>query len=247
MIKKLQTGGTADQYQKAKKWTTDYVNSPKYKERLTKQVNTEKMLDGGAELASPSSIIKKRSEVLNYVKPEYVKGDIANTKGLLGDYSSADSILRIRTDLGDATPTLVHELSHATLNGDAPFSTKFNDSYVNKLMVQPGGSKFTNRWDPYLQKPTEIKGRLDSLRYQMKSKGIYDAGTQDFSSEHLQKMRADKDIVNSEDYKSLESQLPQGRKDYGMSWLMNNIAKNKQTSTLATYAKDGGVLRKYIK
>jgi len=222
LFKKLQQGGFIE----AKNWTTNYLKSPKYKERQLKMNNTEVALTGTTQ-PSVDSMVQTRLNNINLVKPTYVKNDISGNSNVKGELDTMDNLLRIRTDLGETGSISVHELSHASTRGEQPYSQAFNYKYPSNTMIKPGGSAMTNRYDPYIQSPTEVKARLDSIRFQMSKKGLYDAGTQDFTNDSLQKLQNDKQIINSDDYKSLEGQLPYDRKGESLKWLMNNIAKNK--------------------
>jgi hypothetical protein len=234
--RKYQEGGFIE----AKNWTSSYLKSPMFKERQMKMNNTELKLTGTPQ-PSVDSIVNTRLNNINNIKPTYVTGSIGGNPNVKGELDTMDNLLRVRSDMGDTSTIAAHELSHATTRG-TPYSQSFNYNYPSKALIKPGGSTMTNRYDPYVQSPTEVKARLDSIRFQMNKKGLYDARTQEFDDAALKKLQNDKEITSSDDFKSLEGQLPFDRKGQSLKWLMNNIAQNKQ-QTEVQYAQQGGLIK----
>jgi hypothetical protein len=98
-------------------------------------------------------------------------------------------------------------------------------------------SPLSERGNEYIQRPTEIKARLDAIRYLAMKKGIYNPMTQDIDEKGLKKLMSDKDITSDINYKDILGQLKDEYKVNGLKWLLNNIAKNdnkdQQSGSLA--------------
>lgn len=255
LIPKKQAGGIATGFKGAKDWTQSYINSPMYKQRLMRMNNTEKLISGefpgGGKNNPVNQQIQQRGASVAGITPQVVPeipGDRPGEKTLAAyDTLGGGQTLRVRQDVAStpaATATMAHELSHGSLNGGQPYSQSFDYKYVSPMLVKPGGGKFTSTYSPYIQSPTEMKARLDSIRFQMQKKGIHDARTQEFTPEQLKRLQADKEITGSQDYKDLNSQLPGNRKNAGMMWLFNNIAQNKTANDGVVYAQQGTKLVK---
>lgn len=149
-------------------------------------------------------------------------GDVDLGNNVAGGYDSAYNDIRLRNDLVQQNPTVpVHELSHGQNDGKQPYSPEFDEKYLRKVFIPPTNSRFEGE----VQKPTEVKARLDAIRYLGSKKGIYDAGKSDFTPADYDKMIQDKEIKNDYNFKQILDQLPSDRKKTGFIWLMNNIAK----------------------
>lgn len=228
--------------QKQFQFLKDYTASPKYQERLTRMVNTEKMLQNtamperlAAEQMSRYKTNTPTSEVVAGIQqynqqalddlqqPGKIEvGDIDLGKNVAGGYDSAYKDVRLNEELVGQNPTVpVHEFSHASTGGQQPYSKKFEEEYVNKIFIKPTNSMFSGE----VQKPTEVKARLDAIRYLGAQKGLFDAGKESFTEKDWNKIINDKDIKNDFNFKQLMDQLPKDKKKVGFTWLMNNIAK----------------------
>lgn len=243
-IKTTKSGASLlPEIQKQFDFLQSYVNSPKYKERLGKMINTEKSLQ---QTATPQPFA---SEVLlpyktNVPTGQVVQGvtsnlnqnlaNLANNKievgnfnlgtNIAGGYDSAYKDIRLREDLLKQNPTVpVHELSHGALGGSQPYSPAYARQILSKIFIPPTNSKFEGE----VQKPTEVKARLDAVRYLGSKHGLIDPGKTDFTIEDFRKLKQNKDIRNDFNFKQLLDQLPKGKEESGMVWLMNNIAKTK--------------------
>lgn len=241
------------QIQKQFQYLKDYTASPKYQERLTKMVNTEKMLQSAvvperlaAEQMSQYKTNTPTSQVVSGIQqsnqqaldalqqPGKIEvGDIDLGKNVAGGYDSAYDDVRLNEALVTQNPTVpVHEFSHASTGGQQPYSSKFQQEYLNKVFIPPTNSKFEGE----VQKPTEVKARLDAIRFLGAEKGLFDAGKTDFTEADWKKLLNDKDIQKDFNFKQIYDQLPEGRKKTGFMWLMNNIAMvdgPSQTENLA--------------
>lgn len=225
----------------------EYTASPKYQERLTKMANTEKVLQpsvvpepvnaevfAGAKTNTPTvtmvgNVVAENQRNLNALEqPGKIQViDESLGRNVAGGYDSSYRDVRLNEELTRANPTVpVHEFSHAANNGRQPYSTAFDQKYLDKVFIPPTNSMFSGE----VQKPTEVKARLDAIRFLGKEKGIYDAGKSDFTIKDLDKMLQDKDIREDYNFKQIMDQLPAGRKKVGLLWLMNNIAKNDEKS-----------------
>lgn len=221
-----------------------YLNSPKYTERLGKMINTEKKLDSSNPyttyfqpgsryrenlLSAPTKeVISNALKYSNYKLTDLLKkGKINLTdkdlgKDVGGTYWSATNQVDINRNLAKNNRSVPsHEFSHATLSGSDPYSSAFKEKYVNPLMVSPTSSDYRVQ----VQEPTELKARLDAVRYLAYKKGLYDPGTQTFDQKALDKLKKDKEISNDFNFKQIMSQLNDKSKNTGFIWLMNNIAK----------------------
>lgn len=227
-------------------YINSYINSPKYTDRLVKQMNTERQLQNyGSGKFTNNELFKgipldanpatAAAGVVSRLNTNLQRG-VENTspedhylgRNIGGTYDSSLKDVRFNQTLLKQYPTVpVHEYSHAALDGAIPYSPKFKSEYVDKILKKES----TPGWEPEVQKPAELKARLDSLRFILKKSGIYDAGTETFTKEHLDKMRSDKTISEDFNFKQLNDQLDDKYKNNGMIWLFNNIAKNKNENS----------------
>jgi hypothetical protein len=128
---------------------------------------------------------------------------------------------------------LAHEYSHpGTSNYDIKGANRFNDYDQRNLRGRNQNLPYTPSHD---KKPTEVKADMDAYRYLLKKEGIYDAGTQDFTKEHLDKSR--KTFV--------KSRLNDGFSDENLIWLMNNIANTNKNNGNVNMAAYGGKLNSF--
>jgi hypothetical protein len=246
------------------KYMEEYLSSPMYLERLAKMAGTEKQLQDfnpynkrfSSEQFSHSKITdplknvaakqaKNTKDALNYIKNnvfigDYDFGNIVPGATIAGVYDSGVKDIRLRKDLFEENPTVgIHELSHATLQGQDPYTTDFHKKYLDPILLEPGSVG----WHPIVQVPTEIKARLDSVRYLAKKKGLYDAGKERFTEKHLRTLENDPEIKKDFNFKQLKDQLKPGTKSTGFIWMMNNIAKlQDEKSNYLPLAKDGKVI-----
>lgn len=228
--------------QKQFQFIKDYMASPKYQERLTKMVNTEKMLQNpaaperlAAEQMSAYQTNTPTPQVVQGIQQQNLQnladlqqpgkiqvGDINLGKNVAGGYDSSYDDVRFNEGLVQQNPSVpAHEFSHAATGGQQPYSKAFEDMYTKKIFISPRNSKFEGE----VQKPTEVKARLDAIRYLGSQKGLFDAGKSDFTDKDWQKILNNKEIKNDFNFKQIYDQLPEGRKKVGFIWLMNNIAK----------------------
>ncbi len=224
----------------------DYASSPKYKERLSKMVNAERNLQqplsaqpfvnevmSGSRTDAPtdvvvSDIMNNNGQRLNALSQGKISiSDTDLGRNTAGGYDSSYKDVRLNEDLTRANPTVpAHEFSHAINNGQQPYSPAFDEKYLKKIFIPPTNSRFEGE----VQKPTEVKARLDAIRYLGAKKGIFDAGKTDFTPQDFRKLMKDKEISNDYNFKQILDQLPKDRQEKGFVWLMNEIASNNQPS-----------------
>lgn len=233
--------------QKQFQFIKDYTASPKYQERLAKMVNTEKMLQNAA---APERLAAEQMSAYstNTPTPQVVQGiqqynqqaladlqqpgkiqvgDINLGRNVAGGYDSAHDDVRFNETLVAQNPTVpAHEFSHAATGGQQPYSKAFEDMYTKKIFIKPTNSRFEGE----VQKPTEVKARLDAIRFLGEKNKLFDAGKSDFTEKDWQKILNNKEIKNDFNFKQIYDQLPEGKKKVGFMWLMNNIAKLDEPS-----------------
>lgn len=216
----------------------NYVKSPKFKERLTKQFTAEansRSGYGGDIIPNKkadwikNSVNNGISNSLSYLKDIKDKkinigNFVLNKLGAGGEYTAYNKQINIPTGNLKVPSNLatipVHELSHASTDNEG-YPDIIKQDYVNKIL-----SPLNERGNEYIQRPTEVKARLDAIRYLAMKKGIYNPMTQDIDEKGLKKLMSDKDITSDINYKDILGQLKDEYKVNGLKWLLNNIAKN---------------------
>jgi|TARA_R110000823_G_scaffold313799_4_gene441841 hypothetical protein len=210
-----------------KTFLNDYINSPKYKERLE-----------SSGYDDTTTQIKKRSNNIknsNYVEQESKPGLLKQLQHKWDDtpYSNYGSKYddRLNTVIHDKAQTkelgieknsvLAHEYSHTSMD-NINKNTKnsrflLNDYDTNELNKRLKSYRGQTLHD---KKPTENKADLDALRYELNNQGIYNAGKSNFTKDHLKKSR------NS----FLKNRLLRNYSEKDLIWLMNNIAASKKNN-----------------
>lgn len=107
--------------------------------------------------------------------------------------------------------TPAHELSHATTKGNNDLEQKLQD-------VTEGRSNLY-----YYSDASEIKARLDTLRYELEKSGIYDPKKEDFNKSHLERAIKDKTLKDSSALRELLEHVDQHNGE-DLIWFMNNVA-----------------------
>lgn len=200
-----------------------YIKSPKYRKRLQEMGHED-----------PNAIITDR--LMNLYNMDY-KG--TNGPSMYDRKKNAVRLNSNQVNAYGADNVISHELSHglgSMMNGigkptlhlnqkeqRAIDSINVNSDYVIKYMAD-NNSRFekidkNKMHDSYA---SEFKADMDALRFKMKRDGIYDAGTQDFNQEFLNKARekySKDDIFNR--------LMGNVKEDKDLIYLMNVIAANK--------------------
>lgn len=245
---KAQDGGWLKKYEDGGKLTPkqfmqQYVQSPKYEQRLSSsgydvndeiparleniektrsynqygapgsQVQARFQQEGRPFTRGGSSFLPKSNAIIVDLKQ-------AEEKGISPDYISAH-------EFGHAETGVTGEYDDVTGIRKSRLNAYDNESIINRL-----GEKA----NPIFKKvPDEIKSDLSGLRYELYDKDIYDAGTEDFKLEDLQKL----------DNSYIKNRLLKNYSEEDLEWLMNNIASTDgKDKTLSTMAKNGGQLKK---
>lgn len=237
-----------------KEFTLNYINSPKYKERLTKQgyknieseilerakrVESTKMYNQSGVPSIPQQVYK---DIIG--EPYSTIGSIYNTESnnlIIDDLTDKQNLKYVDDELqGSKLPknsVIAHELGHAELNLGANENRLNNKDYQELLKRQKNykdlDRKIISRSEKDLShdmKPTENKADLNALRYELKKSNIYDAGKENFKKEHLKKL---KDSF-------IKRRLLKNYKEEDLIWLMNNIANQEQPNN--TYAQNGAII-----
>ena len=125
----------------------------------------------------------------------------------------------------------VHEFSHQSTDGNA-LLLKNTKKEISRLVNKDTGSYtfYTSFKDKesgiiysYLDDPTEVRARVDALRYLLNRYNIYNAGTEKFKEKHFKKLIRIKEIRNDSSVMEVFEQILKNKKS--LFWLMNNIAK----------------------
>jgi hypothetical protein len=237
--KRFQEGGQTDP---VKQWTLDYINSPKYKERLRgsgyEDVNGE--VKARAEDVKNTKISYSRPTALEALKsfrlPVYPSShfddDIVNL-----DYKS--DLKYIKKEYPELpNPTKNEILAHEIAHGETEYGgreNRMNDYDTRNLVGRSMKIPWVNSHD---KEADENKSDLNAFRYLLKQQGIYDAGKEDFTKEHLKKA---KDTFT-------KGRLKRNYSDKSLIWLMNHVAQTDTQNDNIQYAKDGGTIKpRFIK
>lgn len=221
--------------QSVKDWFQSYIASPKYKERLSAFYKyPEYMQKKREERAAALSITKEAGgDILQYdTDSNSVR---ASAAGLLNAKAAEDEVF-------------AHEYGHAVNSPDNPavaslspreeafiFDRNIRDPELKKdkkaeAMRLGMGLSYYLKSSPSLRdlKPSESHSDINAFRYLLNKRGIYDAGTQNFTPEILQKAAKDPVIRKSFIYKRLKENF----EDQGLLEIMNKVAStnNKQSN-----------------
>jgi len=242
--------------QDAMNWIINYMQSPKYKERLS---NFYK---------NPDNISKQRINRVNDINIFEVNDPLGTTGS---QYTPGSNELYMDNNQtrnipgGRRDDILIHELSHATNNNISNSNfrlTPEEEEYMfdkEKLYgtknVPDGKESLGKLYKEIARKkkmplsnllmtldetfhdasPSEIKSDIDSFRYLLKKQGIYDASTQDMNQEILDKARKNIGLYNTFEFQRLQKNYD----DKDLIDVMNKVA-SAPTKRNEVYAKFGG-------
>ena len=224
-----------------------FENSETYKQLAQKMIAQRKnnLIFGKYEIHHEVFNIEQITVLGSYAPKEDVKlfseTDIAdaykedNRSGLsVGNISFTyieGSLYTSLTQLPVGQGTIpVHEFSHQSTDGNA-LLLKNTKKEISLLVNKDTGSYtfYTSFKDKesgilysYLDDPTEVKARIDALRYLLNRYNIYNAGTEKFKEKHLKKLIRIKEIRNDSSVMEVFEQILKNKKS--LFWLMNNIA-----------------------
>lgn len=234
-------------------FTQYYINSPKYRERLINSgyINPDKIINDRLNSANSVETIYQdgKPSVLKQLWNKATKTPYS-TQGSAYDPRLHAIIIDSKTDESksitrgakkDAIKT--HELGHAEINGH-PLSIRDEDELINRqksykvdedftLKEREIGKSISRKVDfrnlQHDLRPEENKSDLNALRYILKQEGIYDAGKENFTKEHLKKLKPN----------FFKNRLLKNYNEEDLIWLMNNIAQTDNQED-AYYAQNGG-------
>jgi hypothetical protein len=229
------------------KWFKNYMRSPKYVERLKKEFPdyTDKQI--GQEVKSRlENVMQTRvgflpfssdiSPSLGSIQGVYNTPEYPGAIMLRPEYSAStsDEIFEPGNYLGDYTTIPLHEWSHAADDGGNRIPQSTTDLMLSKMKENFRGIPKDKY---YYTTPTEYLGRMQPLRYLMQKEGLYDAGTQDFTKEDLEKAKQNKTIKNNVHFQNLMENV---KSDEDFIELMNKVASvNQKDNSKTLMAKQG--------
>lgn len=230
----MQEGGQIDP---VKQWTLDYINSPKYKERLkgSGYEDVAGEVKNRAEDVKNTDISYNRLGTLESLMKLRMPADPTShfNKDIVNlDYTSDIKYLRKAypdLKLPSKKEILAHEISH----GETAFGggdNRMNDYDVRNLEGRGMHVPWVNDHD---KEPSENKADLNAFRYLLKQQGIYDAGKETFTKEHLKKA---KDTFT-------KGRLKRNYSDKSLIWLMNHVAQTDNQDNNIQYVKNGGTIQ----
>jgi len=244
-----QTGGSVEEQ---RTWLRNYLSSPKYKERLSKElldqpqsyINNEiesriKNLDR-AKIKYVSSIGSKPG----YIAGMYVPRDFKPFEEDLNSYKGPNISDRnfwpgnIYLEKGTSQipgyeTTPLHEMGHAVDNGGSRIAISTRNlvdrNTQSDILGDTTIDTVTGNKYGYLDNPTEFINRLQPIRYLLDKEGIYKAGSQDFDDNYFDKMMQNENIQRNSHFKDVMETLngktdKEKKKQFIM--MMNSIASN---------------------
>ena len=228
------------------KWFKNYLQSPKYVERLKKEFPdyTDKQI--GQEVKSRlENVMQTRvgflprssdiSTGVGGVQGVYDADEYPGSIMLRPEYSAStsDVLFEPGNYLSGYNTIPLHEWSHAADDGGNRMPQSTTDLMLSKMKEN---SLDIPKDKYYYTKPTEYLGRMQPLRYLMQEEGLYDAGTQDFTKEDLEKAKQNKTIKNNVHFQDLMENV---KSDEGFIELMNKVASVDNSRSEYSMAKDG--------
>jgi hypothetical protein len=226
LYKERERQGSMSSLKEAVDWTKDYIDSPKYKERLEKERELSNINDDRySEIA-----MRKRKGALNALKinaPTSLPGASAfyspmdhNIQYTPDSYypPSYSSLMKNDNEYqNENLDTSTHEVSHGSTMANSLLSKGFIDK-VSEFKKENKGSDKRN--SEYYYTPTEVKARLDASRRLMQKEGINDPFKEDVNDEDIDKL---KEI----DTGGISDLLKYFTKKQ-VKWMFNNIAKGDE-------------------
>lgn len=212
-----------------KDWMLSYVNSPKYKERL------------GGFYKYPGYVQGQRQGILSDTKIKEIPS--GSTQYYSYDNELSVSPAQLAALKAGRQEAVTHELGHAvnanSQNKAAALSIPESRFIMerNKALMPDiresvlQSAKSTNRnvskimgGELHDVTPSENLSDVQALRFLLKKRGIYDAGTQDFNQDVLKKAGKDPVIRKSFIFKRLKDNFD----EKGLEEIMNKVAATKK-------------------
>lgn len=234
----------------AMNFTLEYIQSPKYRERLIKSgyKDVDKIIDKRLKRLNLVENINQDGKPTELQKNYYdIIGKSYNPAGgsaYLGNTN--ETITDTKTDrqipkfFGVGKEGVrAHELAHAEIF-DTPLNKRDEDQLFDRLKEQKISSDYPleernaqkelgHKYQPHNFKPEENKADLNALRFLLQKEKIYDAGKETFTKEHLKKLKPN----------FTKSRLLENYNEEDLIWLMNNVADNNINNEIF-YGKSGG-------
>jgi hypothetical protein len=180
----------------------DYINSPGYLKILSKNYDNPK--------AEQKARLKRVSSV-----PYKFKDKIQGRRGLIsGEYLPDTHSIELENWGYKGIP--LEEFNHSSVFGRMSNREKEG---INKA-IKKGSSE-------YAKDPVEVQNRLMMLKKASKDAGLYDYNKEDFTKEHLLKLKESiKNNPKNYNYQQINSLIENVKSDNDLIWLMNNVAYN---------------------
>lgn len=254
--KKMPGGGDINPIdQDVVNFSTSYINSPKYKERLANfyqypdyiqrqraanandvqfydnpGTSTEYVSSLNKIAVSPTMLAAERLNNPN-MNPNLLRGEI-----LAHEFSHANNANRIKS--GTALSNLEEKY---ILNRNKDITPERRNDVLNQ--VKNDTSKYPStilRNQEHDNAPTESKSDIDAVRYLLNKEGLYDARKSDINQDILNQARKNKNLKNSATFKRLQTNF----NDNDLIDIMNKVAINNTNNT-NTMARNGKKLPLY--
>lgn len=213
-----------------KRFTEEYIQSPKYSERLSKSgYDVESEISERISNVSPVKTYGQYGAVSPQGQLKAKEQGRPFKAGGGSSYLPKEDAIVIdhkQAKKYDIAPKNIeaHEFGHAETSVgavDYDKDTGIRKSRLNKVDNNQIISRLKDDASKvYKEAPDEIKSDLNALRYELKDMGLYDAGTEDF----------DKSILNELDNSYIKKRLLKNYSEDDLEWLMNNIAMNEEYS-----------------
>lgn len=222
----------------ALKWTQDYINSPKYKERLGNFYQHPDLVQGArAQKMGATTFTQTKGAGTNYSDDQYLANQVNVDPGQIKDTGATRA------------EAVVHELGHGTNANETSKALHLNPVEENYIISrnknvdpkavpgylndarQQGADSLSNylkgHGETHDLAPSETMSDIQGLRYLLHREKIYDAGTQDLTPDVLKKASQNDNIKNSLMWKRLHENFD----DKGIQDIMNNIAYQAPPAT----------------
>ena len=221
----------------AKDFTLNYINSPKYLERLQSSgynfPEDERDLRA-SQVADTGYMVQRGTPGFIDQLIKMYKGEPYSAYGSM--YSPSDDLIIYNSDdaekygYGDGSSIIAHEYGHAELQNFKPnrkTGDRLNqydiDELVSRLQTYEGQTRHDTE-------PDENKSDLNALRFELFQQGLYDAGTEDIDKETLRKSKSS----------YLKNRLLKNYSEDDLIWLLNNIAMDDSQQSELFMAQAGG-------
>lgn len=230
-------------------WTRNYIQSPKYQERLSNFYKYPGYIQRQrAQKASNVGFLERLADNSGYVD----NSDFPNQLNI--NTNQLDALKASRAEVA------AHELGHLANSNKYNPALRINPVEENYILsrnrtIKPdqipkyrqqaqeaGFPNISNYWTDERRKtseshdaaPSENLSDIQALRYLLNKNKIYDARVQDITPEQLQRAKQNKEIMNSFSTKRLFDTFD----DKGLIDILNKVATNN-TNSLSPMAKNG--------